>query len=324
LVDFHTCVEQYYGEGGSRVCGYGWVSGNGLYTGTYKAQFQGPTALRTDDIEACISAVGVGVSICDYATNTWVDTTPPVITITTPANGANYILNEVVAADYVVQDAVGVVLIIVTPNVAVGRPIPTGQLGTQTFTVTAKDYSNNTATQSVTYRVMAPPIAEAGPDQTALTGLEVSFDGSGSSDPDGSIVAYTWNFGDGTSGTGATPKHTYSSSGVKTVTLTVADNDGLTGSDTVAVTVRTPTQGTQGLVSGVSNSPIPQGIKDGLNDKLNNAINALNQGDKKAAINILQSFINMVNAQRGKKITNAQADSWIAEAQKIINSINAS
>jgi hypothetical protein len=240
LVDFHTCVEQYYGEGGSRVCGYGWVSGNGLYTGTYKAQFQGPTALRTDDIEACISAVGVGVSICDYATNTWVDTTPPVITITTPANGANYILNEVVAADYVVQDAVGVVLIIVTPNVAVGRPIPTGQLGTQTFTVTAKDYSNNSATKSVTYQVM------------------------------------------------------------------------------------TPVEGTQELISEVVSSPLPQDIEDGLKDKLAAAINALNKGNEKAAINILNAFINMVNAQRGKTLTNAQADSWIAEAQKIINSINAS
>ena len=43
--------------------------------------------------------------------------------------------------------------------------------------------------------------------------VALNFDGSGSSDPDGTIVAYDWDFGDGTTGTGATPTHTYALDG---------------------------------------------------------------------------------------------------------------
>ncbi len=54
----------------------------------------------------------------------------------------------------------------------------------------------------------------------------VSFDASGSSDPDGSIVSYDWAFGDGSTGTGASPTHSYAEKGVFEVTLTVTDDDG--------------------------------------------------------------------------------------------------
>jgi PKD repeat protein len=56
--------------------------------------------------------------------------------------------------------------------------------------------------------------------------LEVAFDAFTSTDPDGSIVSYAWDFGDGQQGTGVTPTHTYTSEGTYTVTLTVTDNDG--------------------------------------------------------------------------------------------------
>ena len=56
--------------------------------------------------------------------------------------------------------------------------------------------------------------------------LTASFDGTGSSDDDGTIASYAWNFGDGTTGTGATPQHTYATAGTYTVTLTVTDNRG--------------------------------------------------------------------------------------------------
>ena len=106
--------------------------------------------------------------------------------------------------------------------------------------------------------------------------------------------------------------------------MTVTDDDGLTDSDTVQITVKTPIDGTQDLASEVVNAALPPDVEGRLTDKLVAAISALNNGQEKAAINILQSFINMVKAQRGKTLTDAQADDWIAKAQKIVDSINAS
>ena len=81
------------------------------------------------------------------------------------------------------------------------------------------------------------PVALAGSDKSALVGESVSFNGSGSSDPDGTITSYSWNFGDGGIASGISVSHTYTSAGIYTVTLTVTDNDGATDSDTAVVTV---------------------------------------------------------------------------------------
>jgi len=68
-------------------------------------------------------------------------------------------------------------------------------------------------------------------------GTPVSFSGATSSDPDGTISSYAWTFGDGSSTTGATPSHTYSSTGSYTVTLKVTDSDGQSASSTKQITV---------------------------------------------------------------------------------------
>src|SRR4029079_14531769 len=67
-----------------------------------------------------------------------------------------------------------------------------------------------------------------------------AFNGAGSSDPDGTIAGYAWTFGDGATGAGATPSHTYAAAGTFTVTLTVTDNSGLQGSVSHAVNVTLP------------------------------------------------------------------------------------
>ena len=61
--------------------------------------------------------------------------------------------------------------------------------------------------------------------------------GSGSSDADGSISGYQWKFGDGSTGSGATPAHTYANAGSYTAVLTVTDNLGAIGTASVGITV---------------------------------------------------------------------------------------
>lgn len=71
---------------------------------------------------------------------------------------------------------------------------------------------------------------------SSCSNLTCAFDTSASTDPDGTIASYVWNFGDGTSGTGPSPSHAYAASGSYNVTLTVTDNGGATNATTQTVT----------------------------------------------------------------------------------------
>ncbi|MPV36572.1 PKD domain-containing protein [Georgenia subflava] len=79
---------------------------------------------------------------------------------------------------------------------------------------------------------------------TATEGLRVTVDGTGSSDPDGTIASYAWTFGDGdgATATGPTAGHTYATAGTYGVTLTVKDDDGGTRRLTKEVTVPEPVE----------------------------------------------------------------------------------
>jgi len=82
-----------------------------------------------------------------------------------------------------------------------------------------------------------PPTAVVGGPYAGSVGNAIAFTASGSSDAGGSIAAYSWSFGDGTSSTAANPFKTYSASGVFPVTLTVTDNQGATGSAATTATI---------------------------------------------------------------------------------------
>ncbi|MBN1449218.1 MAG: PKD domain-containing protein [Bacteroidetes bacterium] len=83
-----------------------------------------------------------------------------------------------------------------------------------------------------------PPIASA--SAVPLSGyapLTVDFSSAGSYDPDGSITAWLWDFGDNSSSAAENPVHIYQNPGTYTVLLTVTDNNAATGTDHLTITV---------------------------------------------------------------------------------------
>jgi len=111
-----------------------------------------------------------------------------------------------------------------------------------TVTVTA---TAGAITSSISIKVIAPPnvfptanftYSPSNPKKDS----PVTFNASSSSDPDGTIVKYSWNFGDNTTGMGKIVNHTYSSAGTMTVTLAVTDDDGATSSTSSIIKVSGP------------------------------------------------------------------------------------
>jgi glucose/arabinose dehydrogenase/chitodextrinase len=133
--------------------------------------------------------------------------------------------------------------------------------GTYTATLTVTD--NETFTDTATLQVDVQSTSNALPvsrftasPATAYIGVPIVYNGTASSDPDGMIVAYAWDFGDGNTATGAVTSHSYVLKGTFTVLLTVTDDVGgtnVSNSDIVianrapVITATDPTIGTMRL-----------------------------------------------------------------------------
>lgn len=111
-------------------------------------------------------------------------------------------------------------------------------------TIDEENEGNNERTETITVGSSSPPPssnnppqANAGANKTSKVGQAVSFNGSVSSDSDGTITSYAWDFGDGDSSIGSVVSHSYSAAGTYTASLTVTDNNGATDTDTVLVTI---------------------------------------------------------------------------------------
>jgi photosystem II stability/assembly factor-like uncharacterized protein len=84
-----------------------------------------------------------------------------------------------------------------------------------------------------------PPVANftVTPAAAGNAPFNVQLDGSGSTDSDGSVASYSWNFGDDLTGAGKTTQHLYRLPGTYTITLTVIDDNGATGTRTTVIKV---------------------------------------------------------------------------------------
>lgn len=142
------------------------------------------------------------------------------------------------------------------------------------------------------------PTANPGGPYNGNLGAALSFDATGSSDPDNDPLTYTWNFGDGTAGTGVSPSHIYTTAGIFTATLTVIDGHG--GNSTATTTVN--------ISAGVSLPPEPATVAPPLTKTsttpLGNATEFLYSGTNPIQTGVAPGTIEPVRAAviRGKVI----------------------
>jgi plastocyanin len=108
--------------------------------------------------------------------------------------------------------------------------------------------NTGSTTKVVTTQDHSPSASFTPSTTSASAGTSISFNGTASYDPDGTVASWSWNFGDGSSGLGSTATHTYTTANTYTVTLTVTDNSGSTGTGTSQITIT-------GLPPDVSFSP---------------------------------------------------------------------
>ena len=109
---------------------------------------------------------------------------------------------------------------------------------TTSTTTTSTTSTSTTSTTAPPTATTAPPSGNQPPVATIVyecRRLGCQFDGSGSSDPDGAIRSFEWDFGDGSRASGSVLRHTYRTTGTFTATLTVVDDDGSTDTDSRTV-----------------------------------------------------------------------------------------
>lgn len=133
-----------------------------------------------------------------------------------------------------------------------GTPVVAGLMASHTF-ATAGSYNVSLAvtdsaaattltTLPITISAAGTPAAPVavitgGPTFAGTVGTALMLSGELSNDPDGTIVSYAWNLGDGTTSVVASPSVTYAAAGAFAITLTVTDNTGLTGTATATANI---------------------------------------------------------------------------------------
>jgi YVTN family beta-propeller protein len=142
----------------------------------------------------------------------------------------------------VVGVLVAVVLVVCAPPARAATSHTAYVVNSGSDSVTPIDTATNTAGAAIAVGSVPAGVAVT-PDQgpvarfsatAAPVGRAVGFDAAASSDPDGTVASYRWDFGDGSTQTtsGPTATHTYATAGSRTVTLTVTDSAGCSTAQT--------------------------------------------------------------------------------------------
>ncbi|MBQ4821929.1 immunoglobulin-like domain-containing protein [Aquimarina sp. MMG016] len=189
------------------------------------------------------------------------DSTAPVITLNSPAQNPQIIQ---LGGTYTELGATALDDVDGTVTATPSGTVNTSVAGSYIITYTARDAANNTATATRTVIVNAPPVARITTNTTSGPApLTVSFNNSGSTDPDDAIQNSTWNFGNGNN-TGGFPNNrsfTFNSAGTYDVTMTVRDGRGGEDTATVRITVTNPPDTTPPVITiqGFTNVTIEVG-----------------------------------------------------------------
>ena len=104
-------------------------------------------------------------------------------------------------------------------------PVATGTAAGRTATTSASGGNGQLFSVVISPGTGTPPTNQPPVPSftTSCTGMTCSFNAGATTDPDNNPLTYTWDFGDGANGNGVTGSRTYTSTGAKTVTLTVGD-----------------------------------------------------------------------------------------------------
>ena len=177
----------------------------------------------------------------------------------------------------------------------------------------------------------SPEVTLLPPSDFILPGVPTTFEGLFSDLGRADTHTGLWEFGDDESGPGTLAEesgsgairatHTYRDPGLYSVRAVVTDSDGDSGEDALNAIVLSQDDAADHIADRVESLPdLPKGLRNSLTSKLAAASDAFARGRAETAVNQLGAFINALEAQSGKKISQEDADALIALAQQLIAS----